>query len=135
MTANVKDLTELLEVSAVCGDERSFSEYASGLLRQYTDEASIEIDRLNNVIAYIGDRTKKKIMLTAHMDELSLMVSTITDEGFIRVHRVGGVDRRTLLSSEAEVNGLKGIFCCMPPHLMKPGEANKVPEYKDLYLD
>jgi len=135
VTAKFKDLEQLLLVESECGNEREFSEYCAKLLEKYTEPENISIDRLNNVIAYIGDRSKKKIMLTAHMDELSLMVTGITDEGFLRVYRVGGVDRRTLLSAEVTVAGLNGIVCSTPPHLLKPGEANKVPDYKDLYID
>jgi len=135
VTAKFKDLEQLLLVESECGNERAFSEYCAGLLEKYTDKSNIEIDRLNNVIAYIGDRSKKKIMLTAHLDELSLIVNGITDEGFIRPYKVGDVDRRTLLSTEVEVAGLDGIFCSTPPHLAKPGEGRKVPDFKDLYID
>lgn len=135
MTAKFKDLEQLLLVESECGNEREFAEYCAGLIERYTAPENIEIDRLNNVIAYIGDRSKKKIMLTAHMDELSLIVTGITDEGFLNVWRVGGVDRRTLLSAEVSVAGTDGIICSTPPHLTKPGQGNKVPEYKDIYID
>ena len=135
MTAKFKDLEQMLLVESECGNEREFSEYCAELLKKYTAPENISIDRLNNVIAYIGDRSKKKIMLTAHLDELSMIVTGITDEGFLRVYRVGGVDRRTLLSSEVTVAGIDGIVCSTPPHLLKPGEANKVPEYKDICID
>ena len=135
MTAKFKDLEQMLLVESECGNEREFSEYCAELLKKYTAPENISIDRLNNVLAYIGDRSKKKIMLTAHLDELSMIVTGITDEGFLRVYRVGGVDRRTLLSSEVTVAGIDGIVCSTPPHLLKPGEANKVPEYKDICID
>jgi endoglucanase len=135
VTAKFKDLEQMLLVESECGNEREFSEYCAKLLEQYTGPENISIDRLNNVIAYIGDRTKKKIMLTAHLDELSMIVTGITDEGFVNVYRVGGVDRRTLLSAEVTVAGNDGIICSTPPHLTKPGEGNKVPEYKNIYID
>lgn len=133
MVSNFKDLKRILTVSSECGDERAFAEMAKELLSEYTGDVSI--DRMNNVIAYIGDKSKKKIMLTAHSDEISAIVCDINESGFVRIKSVGGIDRRVLLSSEATVNGLNGIFCCMPPHLMKPGEASKVPDFTDLYLD
>ncbi len=133
MKANVKDLTEILQVESECGNERSFAEFIAGKLRSYTDY--VRIDRLHNVIATIGDSSAKKIMLTAHQDELSMIVSSVNDNGFLTVQRVGGIDRRTLLSQEVTVNGLNGIICSTPPHLAKPGEGSKVPEYKDLYID
>ncbi len=133
MTANIKSLTEILETESECGNERAFSEFLAEKLGRFTND--IEIDRLHNVIAYIGDRSKKKILLTAHMDELSMIVSSINDNGFITVQRVGGIDRRTMLSQEVEINGIHGIICSTPPHLAKPGEGSKVPEYKDLYID
>ena len=106
MTAKFKDLEQLLLVESECGNEREFAEYCAKLLEKYTGPENISIDRMHNVIAYIGDRTKKKIMLTAHQDELSMIVTGITDEGFLNVYKVGGVDRRTLASAEVTVAGL-----------------------------
>lgn len=145
MTASFKELADLLGTESECGNERDFAEKLAGLLSEYTDRKNIEIDRLNNVIAYIGDRSKPTVMLSAHEDELSLIVTHIEENGFLRVLNIGGTDRRTMLSGEgllkvkaendAGFELLPVIFCSTPPHLTKPKDAGNVPEYKELFVD
>lgn len=145
MTASFKELSEILAIESECGNERAFAEKMAEQLLEYTGKENIEIDRLNNVIAYIGDRSKPVLMLSAHQDELSLIVTKIEDNGFLRVLNIGGTDRRTLLSAEGVLKVkadnedgyelLPVIFCNTPPHLLKPGTANNIPEYKELFVD
>ncbi len=145
MVASFKELSEILSVESECGNERAFAEMMAEKLLEFTDKENIEIDRLNNVIAYIGDRSKPTVMLSAHQDELSLIVTNIEDNGFLRVLNIGGTDRRTLLSGEGmlkvKAENEKGyellpvIFCNTPPHLLTAGSANKIPEYKELFVD
>ncbi len=133
MTAKIKDFREILIPHSDCGHEREYAEMMAEKLRAYTDADKVTVDPMNNVIAYIGDPDKYTIMLEAHIDEISLIVHDITEDGFLRVKNVGGVDRRTLPSSEVLVNGLPGIVCNTPPHLST--DPRKVPEYEDLYID
>lgn len=145
MTASFKELSEILATESECGNEKAFADMLAEKLLEYTDKDNIETDRLNNVIAYIGDRSKPTLMLSAHIDELSLIVTKIEDNGFLRVLNIGGTDRRTLLSSEGllkvKANNEKGfeflpvIFCNTPPHLLKPGTSNNIPDYNELFAD
>lgn len=135
MTAKIEELRELLLPYAECGDEKEFAQMLAEKLAKYTDDENITVDRMNNVTALIGDKMKKTILLEAHYDEISAIVSDISEEGFLRIAKVGGIDRRCLLSSEISVNDLDGIFCSVPPHLLKKEDAGKVPEFKDLYID
>ena len=48
------------------------------------------VDRLENVIAIKkGKKAAPKVMLAAHMDEVGLMVKTITKEGFLQFIKDG----------------------------------------------
>ena len=61
----------------------------------YADE--IQVDKMENVIAIKkGKADSPKIMLAAHMDEVGLMVKTITKDGFIQFSKMGGIDDRIL---------------------------------------
>ena len=135
MTAKTKELMEMLSHSAPCGEEHEYAEFLVQKLKALGFCENIEIDKFNNVIARIPGKNKYTLMLEAHYDEIGLVVTEITENGFLRVLRVGGTDRRTMLASEVIVNGLPGVVCSVPPHLMKPGESDKVPEYDDLYID
>ncbi len=54
-------------------------------------DMDIQFDGLGSVLATMSGTTKgPRIMVTAHMDEVGLMVQYITADGFIRVKMLGG---------------------------------------------
>ena len=86
-------LYSLCSVDGVSGDERSASEVALSMLKNYTDESSI--DDFGNVIGHIKNTgNKPKLLLDAHIDRVGLIVSFIDDNGFIKVGAVGGLRHR-----------------------------------------
>ena len=70
-------------------------------------------------------------MLAAHMDEIGLLVKTISKEGFLQFMKMGGIDDRVLLAQKVMVctgNGLlHGIIGSKPPHIQKEDERKKIP--------
>jgi endoglucanase len=100
------------------GDEDNAAKTAAKELAKY---AETSIDKMGNVIARMGNRgAKNHIMLDAHIDQIGLIVTGIDDDGFLRIDRCGGVDRRVLPGSPVTIYGkevLTGIVCCTPPHL------------------
>jgi endoglucanase len=77
------------------------------------------------------------LMLTAHMDEIALMVTQL-EKGFLRVTQVGGFDPRVLLAQEVIVHGareLPGIIVSVPPHFTDPSEREKPVQLEKLFVD
>ena len=56
------------------------------------------LDRLGNVTVYVpsGKENAKKLMISAHMDEVGFIVNDITDDGYIKFAPLGGIDPRVL---------------------------------------
>ena len=56
----------------------------------------MQVDPLGNLIVWKkGARAAgNRLMLCAHMDEVGLIVTHVTEEGFLKFDFVGGVDRR-----------------------------------------
>lgn len=133
MIANIKDFKEILSKYSDCGSEKEYAEFIAEKLSAYTGKEGVSIDCLNNAIGFVGTPSKHNILLEAHMDEISLIVAKITEEGFLMVRNVGGIDLRAILSTEVMVNGLTGIVANIPPHLAKDGKS--IPKYADLYID
>ena len=83
--------------------------------------AEITCDRCGNIIVSMGDKNADKhIMLDAHIDRIGLIVTYISDEGFIKAEPVGGIDVRTLAGSTVTVLGkeeITAVICTVPPHL------------------
>ena len=135
------DIRKALELlsgqTSPSGFEGPAAQAARELLEPLMDE--VWIDRLGNVIGVrrCGRENAKKLLLDAHLDEIGLMVTGIED-GFLRFRSIGGVDPRMLPDRELTVltePPLFGVVACMPPHVLKEGEADKSIPISELYID
>lgn len=128
----MQDLQQLIfrlcSAPGLPGDEHRAAQVASEELSRYGD---VSIDAMGNLIAKMGDqKAKTQLMLDAHMDQVGLVVTGITDRGFLKIANCGGMDRRILPGSPVTIYGkeiLHGIVCCLPPHLVEGGEEKIVP--------
>jgi putative aminopeptidase FrvX len=133
-----ENLEKLSNACGVTGRETQVRELMAQLLKPYADE--IQVDRMENVIGIKKGKPKQpKIMLAAHMDEVGLMVKTITKDGFIQFAKMGGIDDRILPAQKVIVYGKKdtypGIVGSKPPHIQKEEERKKIITYDDLFID
>ena len=100
---------------------------------------SIRVDAIGNLIAEKkGERPgKHSLMLAAHMDEVGLMVHTITDDGYLKFSTVGGIDRRVLIGKRVLVGPkmVAGVIGLKAYHLTGADEEKKVPKLKEFYID
>lgn len=135
-----EDFLKLISSHGGPGFEEAVGKMIEGLFGQYSNH--VETDVMGNVIALIpgeGQATRRpRILLTAHMDEIALVVTKIEEGGFLRVAQSGGFDPRTLLGQEVVVHGqqaLHGIIGSKPPHLTSPEERKKAAPLSDLYID
>ncbi|MDE5741787.1 MAG: M28 family peptidase [Oscillospiraceae bacterium] len=129
-----KTIMSLADSSGVSGDEKAAAELALSYLKQYADDCFI---KNNNVVGHLGTKGgKPHVLIDAHIDRIGLVVTYITEDGFLKVSGCGGIDRRLLFAQQVTVLGKKpiaGIICSMPPHLEKDESA--VPEMEDICID
>jgi putative aminopeptidase FrvX len=133
-----QNLEKLSNACGVTGRESEVKELMIRLMTPYADE--IVVDRLDNVIAVKkGKQKAPKIMLAAHMDEVGLMVKTITKEGFLQFAKMGGIDDRILPAQRVKVFSKKasfpGIIGSKPPHIQKEEERKKIIASDELFID
>ena len=133
-----QNLEKLSNACGVTGRENKVRELLGEMLKPYRDE--IQIDRMENIIATKkGKPNAPKIMLAAHMDEVGLMVKTITKDGFLQFSKLGGIDDRILAAQKVVVYTKKdaypGIVGSKPPHIQKEEERKKIMAYDDLFID
>ncbi|MGC9181544.1 M42 family metallopeptidase [Thermogladius sp.] len=132
-------LQKLTSVHAPSGFEYLIHDTVISELERNADK--VWVDSLGNVIALKkGSKGGASLMLAAHMDEIGLFVSYIEDDGFLRVTPIGGVLERTLLHQRVVIvtrsgRTVKGVIGLKPPHVVKPEEAQKIPEIKELFVD
>ena len=107
-------LTALLSVYGPSGQENAVVELVKTLLKGKAD--SFRVDAMGNLIAEKqGQPGGKRIMLSAHMDQIGLAVTAIEKEGFLRVTPVGGISVE-MSRTRAVVfgNGTRGVTVCQP---------------------
>jgi tetrahedral aminopeptidase len=132
-------LLKILATHGGPGFEHNVREVVKDSLSAYTND--IRTDKLGNLIACVhgsGEARHPRVMLSAHMDEIALIITKIEAGGFLRVAQTGGFDPRTLVGQEVVVHGkqtLHGIVGSKPPHLTSPEERKQAAPLEDLYID
>lgn len=134
---DIKLLERLCKCDGISGDEGKVRELIIEEIKPYAD--SISVDNLGNLIVQKQgkNRAKSRLMLSAHMDEVGLMVTDITSDGYLKFDEVGGIDRRVLLGKSVTVgkNRINGVIGVKPIHLCKGEENARIPELSEMYID
>ncbi|MHA1889845.1 MAG: M42 family metallopeptidase, partial [Promethearchaeota archaeon] len=102
----------------------------------------LETDKMGNIYARIdgtGEKPRKKMMLSAHLDEIGFMVSFITKDGFLRIVPLGGQNYRILPGQRVTVfskNGeFHGVIAEKPIHLLTADERKKLVKESEIFVD
>ncbi len=133
-----KNLEYLSSLVAVAGFEKVTAEKVAELFKDYCDQ--VKVDNFFNVICLKKGYNKaaKKLMITAHIDEIGFLVNSIDEKGFVGITNVGGIDSKILLAQEVIIHGRQdiiGIIGATPPHLLKTEDVDKAIKIRDLRVD
>ncbi len=104
-----KDTVKLLACAyGPAGREEKAAAVLQEQLAPYVDD--IRRDALGNLIGFKKGISGKSVMLSAHMDQIGLIVLDIDDKGFLRVAPVGGIDSEITACREVVFeNGTRGV--------------------------
>ncbi len=128
-------LCELHEVAGISGRETRVGEKMKELLEGCYDE--FFVDTLGNYFFHKKGRESKKIMLSAHMDEIGFLVSDIWEEGYVSFVPVGMHEPCLILNQVLTIHTKKGKVegvIGMPPVHQGSLDHGAI-TYKDLRLD
>lgn len=109
MTEQFSFLKSLLSLPGLSGHEKPVGEVIAEAWRPLADE--LVFSRLGSVHALrrgMGGEPRPRLLLSAHMDAIGLMVTGIVD-GFLRITEVGGVDSRILPGQVVTVHGRQDL--------------------------
>ena len=130
-------LKQLCSLNGVSGDEGEVRDFLRTQAQPYAD--SIRTDALGNLIVFKkgAKSSGDHLLLAAHMDEVGVIVTHVTDEGFLKFGFVGGVDRRVAIGKPVVLGRDKvpGIISLKAIHLTDKAELKKVPKTDKLYID
>lgn len=132
--ANIK---KLCEINGVSGREYLVSKEIIKQIKGIATDAYI--DNLGNVIAFKKGKKapKNKIMLSAHTDEVGMLVTAITDDGYLRFTTVGGINSKVILGRRVCIGekNLSGIIGTKAMHQQKAEERSKAVETDNMLID
>ncbi|MBW6463383.1 MAG: M42 family metallopeptidase [Bacillota bacterium] len=99
-------LKKLTEAYGPSGEEKEVSSLIIGMVKDNADD--IFEDNLGNLFV-VKKGKGPKVMISAHMDEIGIIVTHIDENGFLRIAPVGGISPRLLVGQRLRFNsGLIG---------------------------
>ena len=135
--AQLNLLEKLCNACAVSGDEGQVRGIVLEELDRHAED--IKIDALGNVLVRrTGSGAKRlRVMLSAHMDEVGLMLVGDDGDGLFRFEIVGSLDVRQLPGKAVLVGkeNLPGVIGARPIHLTTPEELKHRIPLEDLRID
>jgi putative aminopeptidase FrvX len=104
----------------------------------FADE--VTTDRLGTTVARVNGRGDTPLMaVIGHIDEIALLVSHVTDKGYLHIVQSGGWDPQVLVGQRVEVltrdGVVPGVVGRKPPHLTDAEERKKAVQLKNLHVD
>ena len=127
-------LKELCALNAVSGDEKAVRDY---IISKIDGKADWHTDNLGNILVFKKgkNRSVKKLLIDAHMDEVGFIISSVTADGFLKFQTVGGINTTAIMFRQVKVGNLNGVVCGTPIHLLSGDEKKKLPKSDSLYID
>lgn len=123
-------LQTLVETPGPSGSEHVIREKIEAEIQGHADE--VYTDALGNLIARKGTLKDggKRIMISAHVDEIGLMVTHVDDNGFARFMPIGGINPLTCLGGRVLfMNGTQGVIG------MERLDKDEQPELAKYFID
>ena len=117
-------LKTLTQAFGASGNENNICEILKANVKNYCDE--ISVDALGNLIAH-KKGSGKKVMISAHMDEIGIIATFIDKNGFIRFSNVGGLYTKQLVGRRVKFeNGTIGVIGSEEEDFDKKAELSKL---------
>jgi putative aminopeptidase FrvX len=128
----------LCGITAVTGREHGAASRIAALFEPLCDE--VRTDRSGNVFGTCRGEGEnpRTVLVTAHYDEIGLVVTGVEDSGFLRFSSMGGIDPKSLPAQEVTVFGretLYGVIGAKPPHLLSAEEMDQAVKMDELRID
>ena len=128
----------LCSIMSVSGHEMKEDDKLMALLADSFDECMTDALHNHIFVKRSAKANAPKILIDTHFDEIGMIVSGISKDGFVSVAPIGGLDTRILQAGEVIIYGkepIYGVIASTPPHLQKPTDADKLKPIEELYID
>ncbi|MDP4039513.1 MAG: M20/M25/M40 family metallo-hydrolase [Candidatus Pacearchaeota archaeon] len=127
-------LQNLINLKGISGDENGVRKFIIKESKKYLK--NIKVDHMGNIIA-IKPGKKPAVMFMAHMDEIGLMISSISKKGWLSVSPIGGIDPYILLGQKIYIEGKRGKKIggiVTTPNILDSADLEKNLKMDDLFV-
>ncbi len=127
-------LKTLCSLNGTSGDEKNVREY---ILNEIKDYCEYTVDNLGSVIAFKKGNNipAKKVMFSAHMDEVGFIITDIDENGYLSFRTVGGIDNKVIADRVVTVNSVNGVIGLKPVHMLEKDQKETAPDIKLMKID
>lgn len=131
----LENLKTLCMLPGVSGDEAPVREWIAAEIKDHCDE--MRTDALGNLIVLKkGKQAGRRLMLSAHMDEVGFVVTSVDKDGSVRFDTVGGVGTEVLAGRLVRhMSGASGVIMTRPIHLLKGADRDTPVDKDALQID
>ena len=127
----------VLGVPSPSGFERPVQDLVRAYAGEFADE--VKTDLHGNVIASANPSSETRVMLAGHCDQIGMLVSQISEKGFIYANTIGGWDPQQLIGQRMTIwtrsGPIHAVIARKPIHLLTTEERKQVVKLTDLWLD
>jgi len=129
-----KLLEDLMEIVGTSGNESKVRSFIMKEIKKHVKD--IKVDKFGNLVAHKKGKGLK-VMLVAHMDEVGLMVRSISENGDLHCSEIGGVEAISLIGQRVDIKTKKGSITGVItlPEISDSIEVEDVPGIEDLIVD
>ncbi len=130
-----KTIKEISSIHGISGREDLVREY---IISKLPNDVEYSVDNIGNLIVKKSglQRCNKTVMVCAHMDEVGLVATYITEDGLIKVDEVGGICEEVLIDRTVIFeSGAVGVIGLKHIHLCEGDERTKIPSIPEMYVD
>ncbi len=131
-------LKDMSMLNGIPGNEREVRKY---MTEQMEGKGNVSYDGLGSIIAEkVGKENGPRIMVAGHMDEVGFIVTTITDEGYVKFTPAGGWWGQVMLAQQLDITTsegkiIRGVIGAKAPHILTAEERAKPVDMKTMFLD
>ncbi len=131
-----KFLFDYLNNASPTGFEQSGQQIWLDYIKPYTNDYIVDV--YGTAVGVINPKAAYKVVIEAHVDEISWFVNYITDDGYIYVRRNGGSDHQIAPSMRVNLHTEKGpvvgVFGWPAIHVRDSGKE-EAPTLKNIFID
>lgn len=131
-----QNIETLSQLNGISGDEGAVRDF---IISQIQDYCTYQVDALGNLLCFKKGMIipSKRLLISAHMDEVGMIVTAVTEEGLLKFTTVGGIDQRVILGRAVQLyrTGTVGVIGTKAVHQQSQEERGVSVKPEDMFID